>query len=149
MDWYLLRNILPFLEPKDSLLCSKGPVTGPHPEPVDSSAYPPTFFSMICFNIILPAVHRSVTGYHSFRTSRQTLNAFLIAFKCATWPFHLIFLDFIILICGYEYQLQRYLPCNCLLSPVIPSLLGSHFILSSLYVNTVCVLSLLREQVPQ
>jgi hypothetical protein len=70
-------------------------------------------------------VHKSPTGYLSFTISRQTLNAFLISFKCATWPL------------VSSSWLQRYLLCNCLLSPVISSLLGSHFILSSQFVNTV------------
>jgi len=39
-----IPNSLPFMEPKDSLLCSEVPATAVYPEPHASSTQPPNLF---------------------------------------------------------------------------------------------------------
>jgi hypothetical protein len=47
------------METEGSLLFSQELFTGPYPEPDESSAYHPSYFCEVHFNIILPFISRS------------------------------------------------------------------------------------------
>jgi len=51
------ENSLPFMERKGSLLCTQL-ATGPYPQPDAPSPQPPTYFSNMHSNIILPSTPR-------------------------------------------------------------------------------------------
>jgi hypothetical protein len=91
-----------FKESEGLLLYSQDLATGPYPEPDESSPYDPILFlqdPLICVQVFLVV---------SFLLAFPPKPRYELLFSpmCATYPAHLIFLDFnILIICGEEYKL--------------------------------------------
>ena len=88
------RNSPHFTEPELSLPHSQMPVTCPYPEPARSSPYiPATHFLKIHLNIILPSMPGSPKWSHALRFPHQNPVYVSLPPTRATWPAHLILLD--------------------------------------------------------
>jgi hypothetical protein len=72
--------------------------TSPCPESDESNPQPPTYFSNIHSNIILPSALSSSKFSLTFMFQTKSLYAFLTSSTRATSPTHLILLDLITLI---------------------------------------------------
>jgi len=85
------------MECKASLSCLQEPATGLNPEPDESSPHHtfPSYFPKIHSNTILPSTPPSFSASGFLIKILYTL---LISLMCATYPAHLILLDFITLI---------------------------------------------------
>jgi hypothetical protein len=94
------------MEPEGSLPCSQEPSTGPYPEPHQSNPYHPTYLSKI---ILIFSTHLLLGLFIGFLLSgfpTNNLHAFIFSQIRATYPAHLILLDFgILIILGEECNL--------------------------------------------
>ena len=114
------------MEPVGSLPhYSQVSATCPYPEPVRSSPSPTPHCLKIHLNFILTSTPPSGSFPSGFPT--KTLYTSLLSPTRATYPAHLILLDFITqIIFGEEYRLSSSL-CSFLHSPVTSSFLGQIF----------------------
>ena len=93
-------------------------------------------------NIIHPSMPRSLLWSPSLRFPHQEPIHPLSSPIRATWPAHLILLDFITRkILGEAYKSFSSSLCSLLLSPVTSSLLGPNILLNNIFSNTLSFLS--------
>ena len=132
------------MEAEGSLQQSQNPATCPYPEPVQSSPYPRTDFFKIRFNITLPFTRRSSMWYRFPRFSHQNpvctaslpyvLHAPLISFASFFNPGNIL----------RKGKIMNSLLCSFLLAPVIPFLLGTDMLLTTLVKSTLSLMLLLQ-----
>jgi hypothetical protein len=119
------------MEPKGSLSCTQEPSTGPYPEPYQSNPHHP-----ILRLILIWSTHLSLglpSHLFSFGFPTNISHVFIISPTRATYPDHLIFLDFILIIPGEEYK----------------SLIGPNIHISTLFSNTLSLCSSHNGQSPR
>jgi len=125
------------MEPKGSLPHSRQPASCPSSEPDQSGQCPTSNFFKIHFNITLPPIPGSSSGFSPLGFPTKTLHAPLLSPIHATCPTHLILLDLINQILFGEQYSSLSSSLHCLFYyPIIPVLLGPHIFLSTLFSNT-------------
>jgi hypothetical protein len=99
------------MEPEGSLPRLQAPATYPYPEPDQSSPCPPSYFYLIWVSRLRPGLS---SGLFTSGFPTKTLCAPLHSHTRATFPVHLILLDFIALIMFLEeYIFRKNVDLNC------------------------------------
>ena len=132
------------MEPEGSLPHSKVPVTCSYPERARISPYSHILPPEIHLNIILSSKPGLPSGLFPPGFSTKTLYTPHFFPIRATRPAHIL-LDFITrTILGEEYRSLSSSLCSFFHSPVTSSPLGPNVLLSTLFPNTICLLSSLN-----
>jgi len=134
------------MEPEGSSPHSQVPATCPYPDLARSNPYPhiPTSWTSI---LILPSDQRLglPSGLFPSGFLTKTLYTPLPSDVCATWPAHLVRLDFVTrTILGEQCRPLSSSLCSSIHFPVTSSLLGSNILLSTLFSNTLSLRSSLN-----
>jgi len=123
------------MEPEGSAPHSQVPTTCPYPQPAQSSSYPPHPTSWR--SILILSSHLSLglpTGFFPSGFPTKTLYTPLPSPIRATYPTHLILLDFITRkILNDEFRSLSSPFCSFLHSPVTSSLLSQNILLKTLF----------------
>ena len=136
------------MESAGSLPHSQVSVTCPYPEPAQSRLYPTLYFLKIHLNIILLSSSGTPKWSPSLRFPTKTLYISLIVAIRATCHTHLI-LDLITRkLLDEEYRSFSFSLCNFLHSPVTSSHKGPINLQSTLFSNTLILLSFPRSERP-
>jgi len=94
------------MEPEVPLQCLQGPTTDPNPEPDEPSPHSPTLISLRSIIILSSHVHLCLpSGLFPSGFPTELLYASPMH---ATYPIHLIFLDFITQIKHMSYEAPHY-----------------------------------------
>ena len=108
----LSRNFAHFIEPEGSLPRSQEPATSPYPEQDRSNPFPPSHFSKIHFNIILPSTPGPSKWCPSLRfTHKNTVYTSLLPHTCYMFypiSFFLIWSPVWYLVRSTEHEAHRY-----------------------------------------
>lgn len=91
------------MKPEFSLLCSQGTATGPFSVPDESSPHPRVFFH-VGVQFFIPSTPRFSSRLFNFKFLYQN-PAYFCSVR-ATYPAHLILLDFSTLIINYKFIMQ-------------------------------------------
>ena len=106
---------------------------------------PTSHFPNIHLNIILPSMSGSSKLFFPSGYPTNTLHAPFLSPICAICPAHFILIDLITLIIFGEYRSLSSSLCSFLQSPITSSLLGTNFLLNTLFSNTLSLCSSLNE----
>ena len=139
------------MEPERSLPHSQVPATCPYPEPARSSPYPP-IHPTSWRSILILSSHISLglpSGLFPLSFLTKTLYTPLLSPIRATCPAYLIILDFITrTILGEQYRSLSSSLCSFLHSLISSSILGQNITLNTVFSNTFCVRSSLKQTEP-